>query len=54
MELAHPTFISMPAIAVLALGLVFLIQQRHFVLGVEEQQRLNQAALDEAIMLMNF
>ena len=54
MELTHPNLVNVPVASMLLFALFVVIQQRHYVLEYEEQQRVNQRNLDEAVALMNF
>ncbi len=54
MQLDHPRFINVPTVAILMLGTLFIIRQRHYALQVGKQQRINEANLAEAVLLVNF
>ena len=54
MKIDHPTFVSAPIASIAIFAILLIVQQRHYVLEYNQQQRINQQKLNEAVALMNF
>tara|TARA_B100001996_G_C18634113_1_gene582963 strand:- start:1165 stop:1329 length:165 start_codon:yes stop_codon:yes gene_type:complete len=54
MKIVHPLFFNAPMASIALFAILLIVQQRHYVLEYNQQQRINKEKLKEAVALMNF